>query len=261
MRGCGSLSHDSLYHSWPLGTKGIPITSTIVCPVWKLDRAKLGISHQGITLLPRRTIDGEVFIHPHTGETVYDVYDVVGKKFYPYKIDFWEEGKRMGFNRKTPRNAPLHLLDKEYSRWFLCHDRGAVKPNDLKGIIGRWEYFNEQGVHHECDIHYIEHKLIHEKDPTATCQKYWSFEPTVAEATLIEEEYIRTVPSGSFHVHPGDERPDYDFGAFLVLPIGHFTATTPRGKQDLSKRTQKAADILQGKRIGVKVTPLDKAMP
>jgi hypothetical protein len=78
--------------------KGDPEDYFMICPPWGANLEELGLSTQGISILP----------NPHE-PGIYDVWDLVGAEYYT-PADFIEEDKRDGTSRLVP-NPQLPQLD------------------------------------------------------------------------------------------------------------------------------------------------------
>jgi len=63
------------------------------------------------------------------GERTWHIWDVVGRRDYPYPADFLEEVRTEGLSRRSPKTLRFDLLD-EGSRIFLLHDLGWLHPAD-----------------------------------------------------------------------------------------------------------------------------------
>lgn len=265
-RGCGELAHDAMYHYWPLGKGGIPIKSLTLCPVWVLDRVALGIGYQGMTMLPQLDILGDPVVV--NGKPVMDVYDVVGRKYYKYKADFFQEGCLQGFSRRWPTSLDVGLLTPGYSVHYMCTDAAAYEgdsANDLREEVNNCK----EPVYnlHEC------YKNIHQV-PFAdyfieTCTAEWYHEIELDDTREMMGLFYRDVKSTdpktglpwSYQVHPRAKEPKWLFGAFMALPIGIFRATTPRNSDVLSDRVKKAAQKAADMGIPVQVTKLNPNLP
>lgn len=257
-RGCGELAHDALYMHWRLGEKGIPIKQLTLCPVWKLDREKLGISYQGLTYLPQMDWDGKPVLDEN-GTQVFDVYDVVGRKHYPYKTDFYEEGKRMGFNRRWPTSADPSVLHPGLSQYYLCTDAGAIKEPDLSEIA--------RNIYSMCPEDHACYKYMHvlpfEPDIDYTCTMMWHHElpESACEYDPAANLWWRKTPSCQYPVHlPPKKAPEWEFGAFMVMPLGMFVGTTPRASDSLSDRVQKVVDTVTGMGMKTRTVQLDEGL-
>lgn len=258
-RGCGELAHDALYHYWPLGRNGIPIRLLTLCPIWVLDRVKLGISYQGVTLLPRLDIAGI----PETtsnGKPIVDIYDIVGRKHYPYKTDFYEEGKAQGFSRRWPTNVDVSLLTPGISVHYLCTDAAAYEINVAENIR---DEVNACGLH-VCFKGVWEHKLPFDDKFYDTCTAEWYHEIPARECHQSPPApglYRYTKGASPYLVHPRQLEPKWRFGAFMALPIGTFMATTPRGSDTLSEKIQKPVIKLNDLGVPVVIAKLNTDLP
>jgi hypothetical protein len=266
-RGCGELAHDAMYHYWPLGKGGIPIKSLTLCPVWVLDRVALGISYQGMTILPQLDLLGDPVIV--NGKPVMDIYDVVGRKYYKYKTDFYQEGCLQGFSRRWPTSLDVSLLTPGYSVHYICTDAAAYKnesANEMREEVNCCQAPSPPFLH-EC--YKGIHQLPFDERWIETCTAQWYHEITKDDAVDRMGTWFRKIKSTdpksglpwSYTVHPRDKEPEWLFGAFMALPIGIFRATTPRGSDVLSNRVQKAVQKAADMGIPVMVTKLNPDLP
>jgi len=256
-RGCGSLAHDAFYHHWPLGARGIPIKQLTLCPVWALDKVKLGIANRGLTLLPRYDIAGTPVVDL-LGKPICDVFDVIGRKYYPYKADFYEEGKRMGFNRRWPTSIDPGLLVFGTSRHYMCTDAGVIEVDDVAPIR---EKVNEWAIP-ECLKDVWEHRAPMDDRMYDTCTSMWWHEMPEKDCVLdTDGHWYRQMPWGKYQVYPAKFQPRWEFGAFMALPIGQFIATTPRGSDSLSQRVDKVANKAAKLGAQIRIVHLDDSFP
>ena len=231
-RGCGSMSHDALYHYWPISDKGtIPLETLIVDPVRAIDRQKANIAAQGITVMKA------------PGRGSYDLFDLVGKTHYLYKADFWMEGCLLsGFSRKIPRNTTFNMLDKGSLHWLL-HDRGALTSASAERLL---QHVNQGQT--PCQKQLQEHALPLPGDMRDTCSAMWFHE--IHEDDAVEQSPGRWWRSPTkkygYLCEPIDWIPDYVTGIFMVLPLsaGVFVGTTIANSDGLSKMTGDALDEL-----------------
>jgi hypothetical protein len=255
-----------MYHYWPLGKGGIPIKSLTLCPVWVLDRVALGIGYKGMTLLPQLDLLGNPVVV--NGKPVVDIYDIVGRKYYKYKADFFQEGCLQGFSRRWPTSVDIGLLTPGYSVHYMCTDAAAYKDESANEMREEINNCKEPAYNlHEC------YKNIHNLPFTPawieTCTSQWyheiEFYDTRENMGLFYRDVKSTDPKTglpwSYQVHPRMDEPEWLFGAFMALPIGIFRATTPRGSDNLSDRVKKAAQKAVDMGIPVMVTKLKSDLP
>ena len=96
---------------------GDPLDYFIVCPPWEVDLEELGLSTQGIRVLPDPYEEG-----------VYNVWDLVGSQYTP--ADFIEEDRELGTSRlvPTPQVQQLDLLTPGKSRHIFVAKAALVNP-------------------------------------------------------------------------------------------------------------------------------------
>ena len=246
-RGCGSLEHDALYANWKLGAGGVPISQTMLCPIWRLDRKKLGISYNGVTLLARVDHAGQpVYVD---NKIVYDVFDVAGRKHYKYKADFFEEGRVMGFNRRLPTNTPFDLLMRGHSLWYICTDAGAYDYGDYPVMSARVE---DDDMSCRKYPGRVGHRVPFDALTCNTCTAMWWHEYAKKDCIEVEEGlWFRQMPWGKFRVYPQEKEPKWEFGAFIVLPVANFVATTKKNSDQLGRKVNKATETLRNSGFGV----------
>lgn len=270
-RGCGELAHDALYHYWPLGNRGMPINWFLLCPVWIVDREKLGISYQGITILPRMDLSGQQEVDQASGKAIYDAWDVVGRKHYPYKTDFYEEGRLQGFSRRWPTSIDTSLLLPGISLHYLCTDAGGYQIDDAEEIRTRVDddHINGPFCRKYPGLNMQGHKVPYGDRYFEACSALWYYEQAEGDCTQVISQWMRvtksTVPSTGlkmgYTVHPRKTEPKWLFGAFMALPIGQFMATTPRGSDTLSDRVFNAAKKITQMGVNVIKVQLNPYMP
>lgn len=96
---------------------GDPADFFMICPPFEVDLTELGISTQGMTVLPDPNVPN-----------LYHVWDVVGSSYTP--ADFIEEDKQDGTSRlvPTPQIPQLDLLTPGESRHFFIAKASLVDP-------------------------------------------------------------------------------------------------------------------------------------
>lgn len=95
----------------------MPIDYFLVDPPIRIDpelERKLQLSDVGVKIIGRPNVPG-----------VFDVYDVVGQKFYPNVADVLEETRRYGVSRRISVNEDFAKLTPE-SRLMLMHRRAWI---------------------------------------------------------------------------------------------------------------------------------------
>jgi hypothetical protein len=245
-RGCGSLENDASYMNWPLGTKGIPVTQFCLCPVVELDKKGLGIKNKGINIIAR-SHNGIPSLDTN-GNQIYDVFDVVGREHYPYKSDFLEEGKRMGFNRRWPRTISPTILNKVESLYFLCSDAASYEPEDIVKVKYEMNLCGE----HQC-YRKPGHSMPLADDFEEVCTSMWTSE--LLQKDCYQDNYgiwQKKMPWGEYHVCPREEELRWRFGAFIGLPVGRMLITTPCGEQEPSEEMKEMIEDVS--KAGFKTT-------
>lgn len=242
-RGCGTQSYDAGYMLWKLGYRGIPVRHTTICPVWKLDPVKLGINDQGITKLPQLNYKGE---HVEIdGMPIYDFYDVVGAKHYPYKVDFYSEACGKGISRRFPTNTNFDGIHREYSRYYLCHHKGVLSIDHAEFVRNELNRLRWSVYEPACFKEYNHHRLPLDDRFFETCTSMWHYEIPYTEfgdkddfSRLVKDKilYFRSIDNVTFRALPITDTPfDFEFGAFMALQMGMLVGTLPKGKTELSK--------------------------
>lgn len=248
-RGCGNMKSDGLYITWSLGSHGIPINKLVLCPVWTFDRAKMGIGTQGMTILPQLKPDGS-FSYTSAGDLVYDLYDHVGEDHYKYKADFFEEVCWGGLSRRIPKTAKFDLLIPGKSVHYLCHSNSAIAPEHIELVRNSVNRENTP----QCLWNLEQHKLPFQSDFMKTCSAMWWHEHYEKDTVAQNGEEIRHMPSFSYHVYSQAQKLEYNYGAFMVFPIGTFVGTTTKSG-DISEQMEKALKTLKAR--GFNTTVLD----
>ena len=99
---------------------GDPADYFMICPPFEVDLGEMGISTQGMTILPDPDEPG-----------IYNVWDVVGQDYLP--ADFIEEDKQDGTSRlvPTPQVPSLDMLTPGKSRHFFVAKASLVDPKSV----------------------------------------------------------------------------------------------------------------------------------
>ena len=123
-RGCGKRAAGGVYLTTELSTRGIPLRYFLIDPPW----------------VPM--VDGEVWLPPVQGlaieprpsdPNIWDVWDWIGAGGYPFFPDFYEEGARFEFSRRSPPDLNFELLTTK-SYHVYVHPRG-LPENHLRGNL------------------------------------------------------------------------------------------------------------------------------
>lgn len=118
-RGCGSREKGGAYLVTHVGKVGMPLQYFLIDPPWVpvvKETGKIWMpGTQGVAILSRPGID-----------IIYDVWDVIGAKYYPVFPDYYEEGRRHGFSRRIPRGSDFSLITNE-SRHIMMHPKGYIE--------------------------------------------------------------------------------------------------------------------------------------
>jgi len=219
-RGCGEREPGGVYMRTLMGTRGDPLEKFLVDPPIPCPPDML-IPERGVSILERPGFPG-----------VFDVYDRVGKKYYPNVADFFEEVRRSGLSRRIKRDARLELLSPA-SKIILVHER-AIIDNCAEYYDALIEEANEYPEVHpfrclcETEKHdgypwESDHKF--RNNTREMCVSLWwddiksgtnsldpSDPPRTVERELGDTTYVgRKKPKGI--------DPLYTEGIFMVLPI------------------------------------------
>jgi len=226
---CGAgITTNSLYNQLGLSyTGGIDVNSLVYCPALAVDIKSIGLTAQGVKILPRVMPDGSIY-EAH-GRQVWDIWDIIGEKHYQYPIDFYQEVRHKGFSRKIPKTANLSMLSP-YSVHFVLH-KYAVMKWDANNTNERDLWL---GVQEKACLRDIE-KHDHPSDPwiygpeVESCCKLWWAHPTKNESHYFPSRntYNRPGIGYVFEVLPREDDCDISttYGRFMWFPIGHMVVT------------------------------------
>ena len=249
-RGCGTQDYDSNYMFWPLGHKGIPVRMTTLCPIWRLDQDKLGIKDRGVTKLPQRNFKGEIIKDPNDN-VIYDLYDVVGRKFYKYKTDFFHEACAKGISRKVV-GVDFSGIDPLRSRYYLCTHAAAVSIEDAERLRKMVNHLKWGVYDPHCFKEIHDHKVPFHDKFYETCTAMWHYE--LPYSAFKDDDwsvsigsshslYFRDVADVTYRALPvSNDEPVYEFGAFMALQAGIVISTLPKGETEMSPTTKKVFD-------------------
>lgn len=205
-RGCGYRNPGSLYAESRLVDGGSPIETFLMDPPVAYSQQSIGVQ-----------------LYQDAGD-VWHILDVIGKENYPYPSDFVEEGRRMGFSRRLPRNIDVSKLTKE-SRILCIHERALLKSDDT-GLTLPDRACDEVQI---SDIHcyrprtarlceqYLRTGDNYHFDSGRPCSRHlWVADNTGECRTFNWFEYE------TFKLE-SDEPPVFEMAIFLTLPITNLT--------------------------------------
>lgn len=209
-RACGTRVQDGIYIEVPTRPYGRPLGDFLVDPPTNI--ADWKISSRGMHFFQRPD--------DQTGEMVYHLLDVVGRKYYPNVADFIEEAKVLGISRRVQSTINFAKLDPIKSRLLIAHRKGYM--------------------HHLEDYHpwKCPHKLEHHRpdiyvpgDPRFMCVgAYWS-DIVQGEPVGDGDEVVRKLPNVTYKGYRRtqavsdrwDKQLDpYERAIFMSLPIPRF---------------------------------------
>ncbi len=204
-RACGKRVATGVYAETRLSDQGQPIESFILDPPVPVDPAALGLTAVGPQLIE---IDG-----------VWHIFDIVGRKYYPYVADLVEEVRRKGASRRLPRTLDFAKLSQE-SSLVLIH---------AKAVIENYEGYPQPPAM-MCP------HLKHLSQLVEVCAGLWWHD--IPEGDLDRGDmgfYQRSIPGNvTYRAHPRPEgvQPDYQHGIFMRLPVTNLTVIAGRNVQE-----------------------------
>ena len=212
VRACGQRVPGGVYAETRLGEEGLPLEHYLLCPPKPIDLDAWGLTPVGVQLI---SFQG----HNH-------VFDVVGRRYYPYVTDFVEEIRRKGASRRLTRNFEFAKLT-EGSLMVLIHARAVIQNYPL--------YPQPPGV--------ICPRGRHLGELDETCAGLWWHDiPTKAlERWSGGGLYHRSLPGcGSYNAfpRPANIQPVYQHGIFMSLPITNLAVITGRNQLESEQATQ-----------------------
>lgn len=228
-RGCGYLKKGMIYDQVDQSESGKPISYFIIDPPIAIeDPVAMGISAQGVSLLPRfNPITGQPVLD-EDGAQVFDIWDWVGTEYYPETSDFVEEVRYRGLSRLTPKSIDYSKLSPK-SCHILLHGK-AVLDEDSKKFIYRWSQTSSVGAP-KC----LKKIPVHD-NPTDdfidtindTCSKMWYHTKLKSgdESRVLKID----LPCGVSYGMIGHSKfsPTYTLGAFMQFPVGMFTVVVDK---------------------------------
>jgi hypothetical protein len=114
VRGCGKRVNGGIYVETTLSRFGQPLENFLFCPPKLLDKAAIGATNLGVTVLQ----------DPVDPDTVH-ILDIVGASNYPNVADIVEEIRRHGASRKVSPLLPWSKITPA-SRLCLAHDSAIL---------------------------------------------------------------------------------------------------------------------------------------
>jgi hypothetical protein len=206
-RGCGSRVVGGIYAEVKNGTGGSPIEAFLVDPPKAMDAQALGLADKGVRLVE---IGG-----------AWHVFDIVGKKYYPYVADFVEEGRRMGVSRRLPQNLDFEKLDPVQSRLVLLHRKALISNVQEAGFLERY---------HICPKALPEHE---EGLLDGMCAAFWWQDFSAKD---LDEDGVRTMKNGDKYVGrlrpKGRDKSERELAVFMSLPITNLAVIRGRNAEE-----------------------------
>jgi hypothetical protein len=232
-RGCGSVTKNSIYHYWAVGATGVPLQQFLLCVPFQIDMVKMGIKTRGVTLLPAYQ-DGKPVLNDDSTQ-VYDVYDYIGQKYYPYAVDFYEEGRRKGFSRKIPTNTRWDLLSDK-SMHYMIHATAFVDCPETLGLNYR------EALVMGCAKRLPEHQVW---ENPVNCTSLWYTTTAEPEDQMGKAIVDRHFTDFSYVVMPTAANFTFKTAVFLGLPMSmcHIVGT-PKSLEGEPQFTQDVLDAL-----------------
>jgi hypothetical protein len=226
-RGCGYLKKGMIYSQVDTVEGGKPISYFIIDPPIEIDPDALGISAQGVSLLPRlNPITGQPALDVD-GAQIYDIWDWVGTEYYPEVSDFVEEVRSFGLSRLTPKSIDYSKLSPA-SCHILLHKK-AILDDASKRFIYEWSETSNMGapkclkkipIHDHPDADFL-------RDINDTCSKMWYHtKGKTAEDRILQID----LPGGVSYQMIGHPKfaPEYTLGAFMQFPVGFFSVVVDK---------------------------------
>jgi|ETNmetMinimDraft_11_1059920.scaffolds.fasta_scaffold05234_6 hypothetical protein len=219
-RGCGIRKAGMIYHvvdEDTIGNSGSAWAFAVDPPIPMINPEGMGISAQGISVLPRCNMLGIQEIDD-AGVPIFDAWDWVGYNGYPNAADFLMEVEAMGVSRLFPKTTGFNKLTAA-SYHILVHPRAII--NEASKIHQRrlsWEGHLRCPQSH--DIH-----ITPMKDEESTCASMWV--ECVEGATRFTKHTRmgrREMPSFSYLCGTAPQKPKISFGPgiFMRFPLRHF---------------------------------------
>lgn len=239
-RGCGgSRTKGGIYFESNGVDGGLPLECFFVDPPIKVDLDELGISPIGTHLIEQNG--------------VWNLLDVVGSEHYGDVADFIEEGRRLGFSRRSSLRRPEDYakLTRESKHLFI-HRRAFIENFEIfKGV-----QLMEAGL--KCPRGKEEHNLRAEM-----CACLWYADVADGFVAFDEDKQFaaheETVLRGYKELPCGDKYKcyqskadlldrQYHYAVFLSLPISRIVLVDPDGefqeKLGLLKNAELPVEVL-----------------
>ena len=204
-RACGKRVAAGVYAETRLSDQGQPIETFILDPPVPVDPAALGLAAVGPQLI-------EI-------NDVWHVFDIVGRKFYPYVADMVEEVRRKGASRRLPRTLDFSKLSPE-SCLVLIH---------AKAVISDFEQYPQPPA-------VMCPRFKHLSQLEEVCAGLWWHD--IPEGALDVGEmghYYRSIPGiVTYRAYPRPEgvKVGYQHGIFMRLPVTNLTVIAGRNIQE-----------------------------
>lgn len=205
VRGCGLRQRGGIYAVYE--ENQIPISQFLHCPPMMLNPEDVGLGAQGVMVK-------EGSAYGRSG--VWDIFDWVGTTHYPFIPDFVEEGRRYGFSRRIPENAPLHLLTEE-SLHILGHSKAI--------LLNYQEFYENREGMMMCPKG---HEIHDENTAEETCLGLlWEAITPEYEEEFDPGYYYRSFPRQpkvernqfEYECRTARTEPEWHFGLFMAMPI------------------------------------------
>lgn len=206
-RHCGFRVPGGTYLTSETSEYGLPVDHFLICPPVSFSENELDLSAQGLKLIPA----------DWRGEPeVYDVFDVVGERFYPTVPHFVEEAAHFGTSRRAQPTFQFGLLTDK-SRHFFLHKKAVIvdptKPFDNRLGIRRCP--QEHEVHDEQPQQLYQMCLALLWETVISCT---DTEKRVFRATL-DCGYDDRKPKLDFGAAPKEWNLEWEMGLFMWQPI------------------------------------------
>lgn len=113
-RACGNRVAGGIYATVGLGLSGHPIECFLTDLPRDVPWQEMGLSEIGVHAIRDQK----------TG--IVNLWDIIGRNYYPFVADFIEEARRLGISRRVPSSLPWHQIDSR-SRLILLHSRAVIR--------------------------------------------------------------------------------------------------------------------------------------
>ena len=132
-RGCGTRVPGAAYICTDFSPFGLPPSAFLFDPPW------VPQDDNGIRYYPNTV--GLHFVENPWEEGIYDLWDWIGERYYPYFPDFWEEFLRYGLSRRISVTADFDKLTKNsYIVGFHKFGILSAKYQLYEYLLDEWEW-------------------------------------------------------------------------------------------------------------------------